>query len=270
MAGMSMLMGQSRWMIMMERRWQGRLHTKGSHPVSSAVMSIGQPSIPTAHLLCRCQSPKSPNQLSPALFAATRLCNACRCHHQHPAPMAHPDLSARLARQGHLQKFLITLSCCRSRSYTICRRSSAQTSYSCWSSILPAASCAESEILEICLVEKVVTTSIFISAKTFVMLCVRMWSLDTFGWWIRSGASNTLVVTAKHQLTDYLYRDAAVLPAIHPDSCSAYANTHQFCPLPGNYGKPQCINVVQLIIPSLPATLHTLFPPASLFASLLL
>jgi hypothetical protein len=124
--------------------------------------------------------------------------------------------------------------------------------------------------LEICLVEKVVTTSIFISAKTFVMLCVRMWSLDTFGWWIRSGASNTLVVTAKHQLTDYLYRDAAVLPAIHPDSCSAYANTHQFCPLPGNYGKPQCINVVQLIIPSLPATLHTLFPPASLFASLLL
>lgn len=265
-----MLMGQSRWMIMMERRWQGRLHTKGSHPVSSAVMSIGQPSIPTAHLLSRCQSPKSPNQLSPALFAATRLCNACRGHHQYPAPMAHPDLSARLARQGHLQKFLITLSCCRSRSYTICRRSSAQTSYSCWSSILPAASCAESEILEICLVEKVVTTSIFISAKTFVMLCVRMWSLDTFGWWIRSGASNTLVVTAKHQLTDYLYRDAAVLPAIHPDSCSAYANTHQFCPLPGNYGKPQCINVVQLIIPSLPATLHTLFPPASLFASLLL
>jgi hypothetical protein len=187
--------------------------------------------------------------------------------------MALPDLSAQLVRQDHPQTFLITLSCCRSRLYSICRRSSVQTSYSCWSSILPAASCAESEILEICLVEKVVTTSIFISAKTFVVLSIRMWSLDTFGWWIASRASNTLLVTAKHQLTDYLYRHAAVLPASQPSTqtwCSAYANTHQFCPLPGNYGKPQCINVVQLIIPSLPASLHTLFPPASLFASLLL
>ena len=131
--------------------------------------------------------------------------------------MALPDLSAQLVRQDHPQTFLITLSCCRSRLYSICRRSSVQTSYSCWSSILPAVSCAESEILEICLVEKVVTTSIFISAKTFIMLCVPMWSLDTFGWWIRRGASNTLVVTAKHQLTNYLYRHAAVLPALHPD-----------------------------------------------------
>ena len=69
----------------------------------------------------------------------------------------------------------------------------------------------------------------------------------------------TVLVTAKHQLTNYLYRHAVVLSAIHPDLCSAYASTHQFCPHSDNHGKPLCINVVQLTIPSLPASVRSLF-----------
>jgi hypothetical protein len=139
----------------------------------------------------------------------------------------------------------------------------------------PAASCAESEILEICLiwwVEKVVTTQHLYFSQNFPSLCSAyhpdmvtgyMWVVDHK----RSEQYSTLVVTAKHQLTNYLYRDPAVLPAIHPDLCSAYANNHQFCPHRHDYGKP-CINVVQLIIPSLPASVCALFLLPSLFASL--
>jgi hypothetical protein len=101
------------------------------------------------------------------------------------------------------------------------------------------------------------------SAYSTDMVTGYMWVVDHK----RSEQCSTLLVTAKHQLTNYLYRDPAVLPAIHPDLCSAYANTHQFCPLSYSYGKP-CINVVQLIIPSLPASVCTLFLLPPLFASL--
>jgi hypothetical protein len=79
----------------------------------------------------------SPNHLIPPSSAFSRLSR--RRYH---APMALTKPSWRLTRWHiHLQIVLTTLSCCNSRCVhvvRIYRRSSAQTSYSCGSSILPS------------------------------------------------------------------------------------------------------------------------------------
>lgn len=84
-----------------------------------------------AHLLCRCQSPKSYQSILP-LCGCSRL---SKFHYRNPTPMI---LQTQLKnRQGH----------CNSGLHSSCRRSSVQTSFGCGSSrSFPPRTCAQSEI----------------------------------------------------------------------------------------------------------------------------